>query len=195
MPEVEIPDPHEVHEKAADPFTKRVALCVAIYAVVLALSAAGGSNAKTDMLMAQLKASNFWSQFQGKSVRESNYLNDKEHYEFELTKESTTPAGKAQIEKSLARIQGKLDEYKKEKGEIKEKAEKYEQERDHSHKRDPYYDHAEVLMQVAIVLASVAMLSGRRWAFYASLVLAMLGTLLALNGWLLLDGGKLLMEH
>ena len=49
-------------------------------------------------------------------------------------------------------------------------------------RKDPYFDFAEVAFQVAIVLASVAMLSGKRWAFVTSLVLAVLATALAANG-------------
>lgn len=39
---------------------------------------------------------------------------------------------------------------------------------------------------MAIVLASVAMLSGRRWAFIASLFLAVVAALLTVNGFALL---------
>ena len=42
MAEIELPNPHEAKERAEDPFTKMVALSVAIYAVVLAIAAAGG---------------------------------------------------------------------------------------------------------------------------------------------------------
>ena len=56
-------------------------------------------------------------------------------------------------------------------------------ERDVASRRDPYFDYAEVLLQISIVLASVAMLSGKRWAFYASLALAGLGALLCANGY------------
>lgn len=61
--------------------------------------------------------------------------------------------------------------------------------------KDPYFDFAEVGFQIAIVLASVAMLSCRRWAFYASLILVGLAVLLTVNGFALLvavpglDGG------
>ncbi|CAN5541178.1 hypothetical protein BH11PLA2_BH11PLA2_28020 [soil metagenome] len=192
MPEVEIPDPHETHEKAADPFTKRIALCVAIYAVILAVAAAGGNNCGKDMLMEQLAATSQWGLYQGKSIREANYLNDKERYEYELTKDGLSAESKTQISKSLARINAKLEEYKKEKAEIMEVARKHEHERDDNRKRDPYFDYSEVVMQIAIVLASVAMLSGRRWAFYLSIVLALIGMALMLNGFLLFDGGKLL---
>ena len=48
MAEVEIPDPHEVHEKAENPFSKKVAFAVAVYAVVLAIASAGGKTLFTN---------------------------------------------------------------------------------------------------------------------------------------------------
>jgi hypothetical protein len=41
VPDIEIPGPHQATEKAEDPFARRVALCVAVYAVVLAQAAGG----------------------------------------------------------------------------------------------------------------------------------------------------------
>jgi hypothetical protein len=190
--EVEVPDPHEVKEKAENPFAKRVALFVAIYAVVLAIAAAGGHNASKDMLMEQQKASNKWAQYQAKAIREAIYINESEKLEMELARQSLTGEARVIAERSKARIREKLDDYKKDKAEITAEAKKHEEIRDEAHHRDPYFDFAEVALQISIVLASVAMLSGKRWAFVASLVLAFIGVALTLNGYLLLDHGKLL---
>ena len=45
MAEIEIPNPHEVHERAENPFTRTVALFVAVYAVGLAIASFGGKDA------------------------------------------------------------------------------------------------------------------------------------------------------
>jgi hypothetical protein len=88
----------------------------------------------------------------------------------------------------------KLTEYKKEKEELFTQARAYESElvtetkkfeadRDLAHKRDPYFDMAELLLQIGIVLASVAMLSKARWAFLAGIVLAVGGLVLTVMGY------------
>ena len=41
MPEIDLPDPDESEERASNPFTRRVALFVAVYAVALAISSLG----------------------------------------------------------------------------------------------------------------------------------------------------------
>jgi Flp pilus assembly protein TadB len=192
MAEVEIPDPKEAKEKAEDPYTKRIALSVAIYAVILAFAAAGGNNAGKDMMMEQQRASNRWAQYQAKAIREALYLNDAEKLEIELAKGSLADEARKKMEDTLKRIRAKLAEYKADKEAIMAKARNHEAARDDAHKRDPYFDFAEVALQIGVVLASVAMLSGKRWAFYVSLVLAVVGAVLTVNGYLLLDGGKFL---
>ena len=57
MAEVELPNPKEIHEHAADAFGRRVALITAVYAVMLAIAALGGNHAMKEMLLAQQKAS------------------------------------------------------------------------------------------------------------------------------------------
>lgn len=182
MADVEVPDPKEAEEKAASPFTKTVALLVAVYAVALAVTALGGSNAGKDMVMAQQKASNQWAYYQAKVMRENMYLLAAETLELQV-EESTTPRTKELREKKLADYRKKAATYKAEKEEIREKAEEMEKERDTAARRDPYFDYAEVLLQIAIVLASVAMLSGRKEAAYLSLALALLGAFLCSNGY------------
>ncbi len=182
MAEVEVPDPNEVVEKAADPFTRRVALFVAVYAVGMAVTALGGSNAGKDMVMAQQKASNQWAYYQAKVVRENMYQLAAETLELEI-EEVNTPWKKEAREKKLAEYRKKAATYKAEKEEIMAEAKKLEEERDTAARRDPYFDYAEVLLQISIVLASVAMLSGKKWAFYASLAVAGIGLVLCANGY------------
>ena len=183
MADVEVPDPQDAEEKAADPFTRRIALCVAVYAVALAVTSLGGSNAGKNMVMAQQGASNQWSYYQAKVVRENMYLLAAEALELEIEEAGDNSKTKALREQKLATYRRKAEEYKKEKDEILKEAKALEAERDLAARRDPYFDYAEVLLQIGIVLASVAMLSGKRWAFFTSLALAALGALLCANGY------------
>lgn len=52
--------------------------------------------------------------------------------------------------------------------------------------KDPYFDYAEVLLQIAIVMATVSILSQSRAIFGVSLIAATCGSLLCLNGFFLL---------
>lgn len=188
MPEIEIPNPGEIKEKAEDPFAKQVALCIAVYAVVLAITALGGSNAGKDMMMAMQKATNQWAYYQAKVVRENMYLLESEKLELELELRGATlkPEERQRVESVRAKYKAKADVYAQEKQEIRHQAEEFEKERDKAARRDPYFDFSSVFLQIAIVLASVAMLSGKKWAFRGSLGLAFAGVVLTANGFLLI---------
>ena len=60
-----------------------------------------------------------------------------------------------------------------------------EAERDVAMRKDPYFDWSQALLQIAIVLASVAIISGGAWLLTASLLVGGLGALLTLNGFML----------
>src|SRR3970040_303764 len=70
MAEVELPKPDELHEHAANSFSRRVALVTAVFAVVLAIAALGGNHAMKEMLLAQQQSSDQWAFYQAKVIRE-----------------------------------------------------------------------------------------------------------------------------
>ena len=86
---------------------------------------------------------------------------------------------------SMDRVKAKLADFKKDKEEISALAKGHEEARDTASKNDGYFDFAELLLQIAIVLASVAMLTKARWAFYASLALVAVGLFFTVNGYTL----------
>src|SRR5262245_59813881 len=131
MAEVELPDPKEAEEKAGDPFTRMVALSVAVYAVALAITALGGNNAMKEMLMAQQKASNHWAYYQAKNMRENMYLLEAEKIELDLaTRDSLKGEDRKRLEDTRAKYQAKAEKYKQEKEEIMKEARTFEEERD-----------------------------------------------------------------
>jgi hypothetical protein len=69
---------------------------------------------------------------------------------------------------------------------IEKDARKFEHDRDVNRNKEPYFDFAEVLLQIAIVISSVSILASSRRMYILSLVLAVCGTLLARNGYTLL---------
>jgi len=71
------------------------------------------------------------------------------------------------------------------KKEIEQVARKHEAERNRNQAKDPYFDYAEVCLQIAIVTSSVSILAASRPMFGFSMALAVLGALLTLNGFTL----------
>jgi hypothetical protein len=95
------------------------------------------------------------------------------------------PETRQKLESMLKQMSEEESRYGAEKKEIGKEAKKLEHERDVYRSKDPYFEYGEVLLQIAIVMASISILSGSRPVFYFSVVSALLGTLFSLNGYLL----------
>ncbi|RJR33123.1 MAG: DUF4337 domain-containing protein [Deltaproteobacteria bacterium] len=187
MAEIELPEAEELEEHLTNPFTKKVALTTAIFAVFLAITSLGGNNAMKEMILAQQQASDQWAFYQAKVIREHLYRQQKERLELELIeKEALKPEARAKYEAMLQKTAKEAERYGLEKKDIRKEAEKLEHERDVNRNKDPYFDYAEVLLQIAIVMASIAILAHSRSMYVFSIVSAALGTLLSLNGFLML---------
>ena len=188
MPEVELPNPEELEELREKSFTRRTALLTAVYAVFLAVVSLGGNNAAKEMSLSQQQASDQWAYYQAKSMREQLYRIERLRLEDELVERGKALAGEALAHKQGLQQSAAQEErrYAGEKKEIEEKARELEHERDRNLARDPYFDFGEVLLQIAIVLASMSILTRARPIFHASLVAAVLGVTLGLNGYFLL---------
>ena len=188
MSEVELPNAEELEEIKGKAFTRRVALTTAIFAVILAITSLGGNNAMKELLLAQQQASDQWGFYQAKVIREHLYRSQKLRLEADLLERGNLmkPDAKERIESLLKKMGEEEARFGAEKKEIEQEAKKLEHERDVNRNRDPYFDYGEVLLQIAIVMASISILSGSRPVFYFAIVGAFLGTLFSLNGYFLI---------
>src|SRR5262245_26307448 len=164
MADVELPNPEEIEELKSKTFTRRVALTTAIYAVVLAIASLGGSNATKDMMLAQQKAADLWAHYQAKSIREHQSQGERARLELEVLERGSTmkPEVRQQFESRQKELAAEEGRYHREKEQLQEEAKKEEHERNLSLARDPYFDYGEVLLQIAIVMSSVAILASSR---------------------------------
>src|SRR4030095_8507982 len=187
MAEVEGPNPEELHERGEDRFGRRVALVTAVFAVILSISSMGGNNATKEMLLAPQKSSDQWSFYQAKVIREHLYRAQKQRLETDLIERGPAlpPAAREKVEALAKKWDEEEKRYNAEKKDIERDAKKLEAVRDLSATRDPYFDLAEVFLQIAIVMSSVSILSKSRPVFYFSLLLAVVGTTFTVNGYLL----------
>jgi hypothetical protein len=186
MSEVELPNPEELEEIQAKAFTRRVALTTAIFAVFLAITALGGNSAMKEMLLAQQLASDQWAFYQAKAGREHYYRGQKVRLELDLLEKQTLkPEIRQKYEELLKKMASQEERYNKEKKEIEKEARVLEHERDVNRAKDPYFDYAEVLLQISIVLSSIAILAHSRLMFSFALVAAGLGAVLSANGFLM----------
>jgi hypothetical protein len=187
MAEIELPNTEELEEFKAKRFTRRVALTTALYAVILAVTALGGNNSMKEMLLAQQEAANRWAFYQAKNMRENLYKIQRSNLEADLQEraEHLKPEARARFESRIKEAGDEEVRYATEKKDIEGEAKKAEQERDLNKKKNPYFDFAEVLLQISIVMASLAILSSSRPVFRFSLAVAAVGGILSFNGFTL----------
>jgi hypothetical protein len=180
-------------EKTADTFKQRAAVLIAILAMLLAITSLGGNNATKEALNSNVLASNYFNFYQAKNMRQTAFTLSADQIELSVLNDSSvSDAAKADLKKKLEEYRKTIARYESEpetgegKKELLIKAKEHEAKRDHALKQDPYFDYAEALLQIAIVVISVAILSGLGWLVAFGAILGTVGALLMVNGFLLL---------
>jgi hypothetical protein len=191
----------ELHEdkaehQAADRFRNRAALLIAFLAAVLAIGGLGGGNATDDLLVSNIRASDAWAFYQAKNIRQTVYKIAAEEVEAGLgdLPAERQPAAQKRLQDYRATIARYDDEPDAEapgdplKGEGKKqlmaRAQSFEAARDRAAEQDNNFDLAEVALQLALVLGSVAILAVNRMILILSGGLGVVGSLLTANGFL-----------
>jgi hypothetical protein len=180
---------------------KWISAWIGILAVLLAICGMGGSNATKDSTLKNIEAANTWSFFQAKNMRRQMLRIEVEQLEFQIAANPAMPeaarfamadkikALKANDER-LSSDPVKADKDGKKTGgegldQLFEKAKGLEHERDTAMTRDPYFDYGTALLQIAIVLASVAIISSGSALLLGSGVVGLVGAVMMLNGFTL----------
>ena len=169
-------DTTEIPE-AKDPFEKRVAVSIAMLAAVLAFVSMRGDNAKTDAGLRTTEASNQWSFFQAKAIREHTL-----NVEINLLSAINPSALNVEVANALT-VSAKQDiaRYKTEREEIKAKAEALTDEASVFSDINDRCDLGSLFMQVAIVILSAAILSRMNLMFYCGAALGAAGAITGLS--------------
>ncbi|GEM_PF-168687 len=168
-----------------DPFSRQVAITIAILAVVLAVIENKGDNAKTDAILKTSEAANRWGYYQSKSIKQN--LHETELEILASLGPSAPSAGVLDPALTAAkeRATAAARRYDSEKGDIKKEAERFEAEAATNGRINDRCDHAALALQIAVVICSVAILSRWRLFWYIGLGLGVAGSLIGLSAYLL----------
>jgi len=192
----QIDEPSESDARAAparDWFRRLTAIYVGIVAMLLAIAALGGAAATKEMLNANIHASDTYGFYQSKYIRQLHYQNAAEQLELLAAgAPAMSPDHTAKAAELIKRYRDTAARYESEpatgtgKKELLETAHQWEAKRDHAAAQTPNFEYAEALLQIAIVLGSVAIVASSPWLLGVSGVLAVFGVVLTVNGYLLL---------
>ena len=179
-------------EKSNDRFKQRAAVGIAILAMLLAITGLGGANAGKEATNNNIYAANQYAFYQAKNIRQTDYNLAADAIELAFLQDGSLNAEaratlKAKAEayrKTAARYESE-PETQEGKKELMVLAKDYESKRDHALKQDPYFDYAEALLQIAIVLISVSIVATLPWLAIFGGIIGAVGGLLMVNGYTL----------
>lgn len=177
------------HEKSKN----RTALLISCLAMVLAIASLGGSNATKEAAHENILAANTYSFYQAKTIRQQALKIAISDLELKLASDpKILPQIKELFTKKIEEYQKTIARYESEpetnegKKELLVKAKDHEAIRDHALLQDPWFDYAEGLLQIAIVLLSVSIIGSIPALFLVGGIVGFLGLLSTLNGFLLM---------
>jgi chorismate mutase len=169
---------HAEHAKH-DPTLAPVSLTMAVLAVLAAVVTLVGHRAHTEEVVLQAKASDQWAFYQAKNIRRHS-----DELYLDLTSvEATTDAA------LLATLRDKYSQeaarYKDDQKGIEDKARELEADVATERNRADRLDLAEVFLEIALVITSITLLSGRRIFWWLGLLLGVVGIVVASTAFLL----------
>jgi hypothetical protein len=188
-----IEEHHHGHGERAQHWMRRfTGVYVGVVAMLLAISSLGGAEATKAMLNANIQATDTYAFYQAKYLRQTMLEHTATQLELLSDGTALSPDGKTKAADVVKRYRDTAKRYESDppagngKKELLEKAKDWEAIRDHAQEQIPNFEYGEAMYQIAIVLGSVAIVASSPWILGFSGILAVLGTLLTINGYFLL---------
>jgi high-affinity K+ transport system ATPase subunit B len=175
----ELSELHEHAEHAREhPDLKPVTLTMAVLAVLVATVSLLGHRTHTEEIILQNKVTDQWAYYQAKNIR----LHTDELFA-DLAGVVASKDGEAAA-KFQEKARSEAEHYKEDKKELEAKGHELEKEFALTNRKADRFDLGEVFLEIALVITSITLLSGRRIFWHLGLLLAAGGVLVAASAWL-----------
>jgi Domain of unknown function (DUF4337) len=175
-------EPNELAEHAEhgahEPVLAPVTITMAVLAVFVAAASLMGHRTHTEELLLQTKVADEWAYYQAKDIRRHTY----ELFIDEL--DVFTVQDTPQVEQAKQKYEKEIDRYKDQLKDADAEARKMEEEVALTQKRGDRFDLAEVLLEAALVICSITLLTRKRFFWAMGLVIGICGVVIALAAFL-----------
>ena len=174
---MEAPEEHQGHSD--NPLMVPVAVTLSILAVLVAIATLLGHRAASEEILLQTKASDQWAYFQAKNIR---------LHEMESVADMFATLAPADKEKAAALREKYVQEaqrYEKDKDQISEQARELEKEREVAGKRADRFDAGEVVLEIALIICSLTLLTKKKGFWLSGIALGVVGLAITASGFLL----------
>ncbi len=179
MSSEELRELQEQAEHAGHTGMARVSLTMAVLAVLVAAVSLLGHRTSTEELVLHDRVTDQWAYFQAKSIRRHA-----DQMVVDLTSVLSARDGQ-QAATVHDKYQTEVEQYRDEQDELGAEAKKLEAEAEREHKRANRYDLGEVFLEIALVVSSITLLSGRQAFWYGGMVTGAVGVFIAASGLLI----------
>jgi Domain of unknown function (DUF4337) len=169
---------HAEHAKH-DPTLVPVTMTMAVLAVVVATVSLLGHRAHTEEVVLQNRVSDQWAYYQAKNIRRHT---DELFADMTGVVSTKDPEATAKLREKYT---AEAERYRDEQKELDAEARKLEQETALERKRADRFDLSEVFLEIALVVTSITLLSGRRLFWYGGILMAVAGLAVAVMGLLI----------
>lgn len=158
----------EEHSSHSDPWARWVAILVSMLAAVLALSEIGGKSSQNAYLTQHVAVSDQWAFYQAKNLR--SVMRTSEVALLSSLPNASDPAIQERIKEAQDYIARMRDDPKGDSGmkQLAAKAREMEAERNEVEHRYHHYEYAVGALEIAIVLASVSVVTRMRALTFAA---------------------------
>jgi hypothetical protein len=175
---------HEVLEEHAqhheeEPWILPVAITISILAVLVAMATLMGHRSGIEAVLVQTQASDQWAFYQAKNIR----LHEMQSVADIL--EVLTPLEKEKAAAVRERYLKEIERYEKDKEQISEKAKEFENERAILTRREDRFDAGEVILEIALIICSLTLLTKQKGFWYSGIAIGVLGFFAGLSGFLI----------
>ena len=177
-------------EDAVESEDKKVAVIIAILALFLALSEAGAKNAQHRSTEQNIEASDLFNFYQAKKVRSTIAETAAESLEA-IAPTVTDEKASAAIEKQIAAWEATVAKFEKDPkkpedslDKLQERASEAQEGRELSNRRLEHFEYASGSLQIAIVLASAAIITGIGVLAWLAAGLGLIGAVLMTFGYI-----------
>src|ERR1700722_19416612 len=178
-------EPTEIHEfsqkmkEAGESSFTSISLAISILAVLVAMVTVLGHRTHTHAVLMQTRAADQWNEYQSRKLRTENL-------QVTVALLPLQPVNDpAATQKKLADYKAKITKWTAQLNDDQAKAHALEDEVEHAEGQASRYDLGEALLQIAVVLSSITLLTRHRGYFYFGLSLGVAGLLIAASAlWL-----------
>jgi hypothetical protein len=179
MEPTEIEEFRKQVEEGGESGLSYVSLAISILAVCVAMVTVLGHRTHTQAVLEQAKASDQWNEYQAKKIRQNEYSVATDM----LTLQPGTPS--PAVAKKLQDYKAHSEKWTDELKDEQTKALEFEAGVEKAEHQATRYDLGEALLEIAVVLSSITLLTRQKAFFFGGLVLGVAGALIAASALLL----------